>query len=387
MNMKYMDEIDLKNKKVILRLDLNVPIKNDEILDDTKILKSLPTIRYLINNNCKILLLSHLGKIKTEDDLKNNSLKSVGKKLSEELKKDITFIENPIDPSIPNVLENNDLVLLENTRFMDYPDKKESKCDMELAKFWASAGDIFINDAFGTSHRKHASNYGISKFLESAYGILFKEELDGLMPLMNKNISKPFVVVMGGAKVDDKLNLINSLLEKCDYLLLGGGIANTFLKADGFNIGSSLCNNEFLNEIKTLMDKNRNKIIYPTDVVVLSNGKPEKKEINDVLDEDIIYDIGSKTIDMYKEKIDDAKTIFINGTVGLYEDDRFAKGTKDVLTYITDSKAIKIAGGGDSVSSINRFGLNKSFDFLSTGGGATLEYIASGKIACFEDEL
>ncbi len=385
--MKYMDEIDLKNKKVILRLDLNVPIKNDEILDDTKILKSLPTIRYLINNNCKILLLSHLGKIKTEDDLKNNSLKSVGKKLSEELKKDITFIENPIDPSIPNVLENNDLVLLENTRFMDYPDKKESKCDMELAKFWASAGDIFINDAFGTSHRKHASNYGISKFLESAYGILFKEELDGLMPLMNKNISKPFVVVMGGAKVDDKLNLINSLLEKCDYLLLGGGIANTFLKADGFNIGSSLCNNEFLNEIKTLMDKNRNKIIYPTDVVVLSNGKPEKKEINDVLDEDIIYDIGSKTIDMYKEKIDDAKTIFINGTVGLYEDDRFAKGTKDVLTYITDSKAIKIAGGGDSVSSINRFGLNKSFDFLSTGGGATLEYIASGKIACFEDEL
>ena len=386
MNMKYMDEIDLKNKKVILRLDLNVPIKNDEILDDTKILKSLPTIRYLINNNCKILLLSHLGKIKTEDDLKNNSLKSVGKKLSEELKKDITFIENPIDPSIPNVSENNDLVLLENTRFMDYPDKKESKCDMELAKFWASAGDIFINDAFGTSHRKHASNYGISKFLESAYGILFKEELDGLMPLM-KNISKPFVVVMGGAKVDDKLNLINSLLEKCDYLLLGGGIANTFLKADGFNIGSSLCNNEFLNEIKTLMDKNRNKIIYPTDVVVLSNGKPEKKEINDVLDEDIIYDIGSKTIDMYKEKIDDAKTIFINGTVGLYEDDRFAKGTKDVLTYITDSKAIKIAGGGDSVSSINRFGLNKSFDFLSTGGGATLEYIASGKIACFEDEL
>ena len=196
--MKYMDEIDLKNKKVILRLDLNVPIKNDEILDDTKILKSLPTIRYLINNNCKILLLSHLGKIKTEDDLKNNSLKSVGKKLSEELKKDITFIENPIDPSIPNILENNDLVLLENTRYMDYPDKKESKCDMELAKFWASAGDIFINDAFGTSHRKHASNYGISKFLESAYGILFKEELDGLMPLM-KNISKPFVVVMGGA--------------------------------------------------------------------------------------------------------------------------------------------------------------------------------------------
>lgn len=385
--MKYMDEIDLKNKKVILRLDLNVPIKNDEILDDTKILKSLPTIRYLINNNCKILLLSHLGKIKTEDDLKNNSLKSVGKKLSEELKKDITFIENPIDPSIPNILENNDLVLLENTRFMDYPDKKESKCDMELAKFWASAGDIFINDAFGTSHRKHASNYGISKFLESAYGILFKEELDGLMPLMNKNISKPFVVVMGGAKVDDKLNLINSLLEKCDYLLLGGGIANTFLKADGFNIGSSLCNNEFLNEIKTIMDKNRNKIIYPTDVVVLSNDKPEKKEINDVLDEDIIYDIGSKTIDMYKEKIDDAKTIFINGTVGLYEDDRFAKGTKDVLTYITDSKAIKIAGGGDSVSSINRFDLNKSFDFLSTGGGATLEYIASGKIACFEDEL
>lgn len=387
MNMKYMNEIDLKNKKVILRLDLNVPIKNDEILDDTKILKSLPTIRYLINNNCKILLLSHLGKIKTEDDLKNNSLKSVGKKLSEELKKDITFIENPIDPSIPNVLENNDLVLLENTRFMDYPDKKESKCDMELAKFWASAGDIFINDAFGTSHRKHASNYGISKFLESAYGILFKEELDGLMPLMNKNISKPFVVVMGGAKVDDKLNLINSLLEKCDYLLLGGGIANTFLKADGFNIGSSLCNNELLNEIKTIMDKNRNKIIYPNDVVVLSNDKPEKKEINDVLDEDIIYDIGSKTIDMYKEKIDDAKTIFINGTVGLYEDDRFAKGTKDVLTYITDSKAIKIAGGGDSVSSINRFGLNKSFDFLSTGGGATLEYIASGKIACFEDEL
>lgn len=385
--MKYIKDIDIKDKKIVLRLDLNVPIKNGVILDDTKIVKSLETIKYLLDNNCHILMMSHLGKIKTEDDLKGNSLKNVCERLSELLNKKIVFIENPVDSKIPYILTENQLVLLENTRYMDYPDKKESNCDLELAKFWSSAGEVFVNDAFGTSHRKHASNYGISKYLDSCYGLLFYKELEGLKPVIGDNVNHPFTVIMGGAKVDDKINLIKSLLKKCDYLLVGGGIANTFLKAKGYNIGTSLLNEEVITNVKNMINNYADKIILPDDVTVLRNEKVITCNIQDVKDNDTIYDIGDKTIKKYQSLIDESTTIFINGTMGLYEDERFELGTKKVLTALAESKATTIAGGGDAVSSINKFNLADGFDFLSTGGGATLEYITDEKINCFEDAL
>lgn len=385
--MKYIKNIDIKDKKIVLRLDLNVPIKNGVILDDTKIVKSLETIKYLLDNNCHILMMSHLGKIKTEDDLKTNSLKIVCERLGKLLNKEIVFVENPVDSKIPYILNENQLVLLENTRYMDYPDKKESKCDLELAKFWASAGEVFVNDAFGTSHRKHASNYGVSKYLDSYYGLLFYRELEGLKPIIGNNIKHPFTVIMGGAKVDDKIDLIKSLLKKCDYLLVGGGIANTFLMAKGYNIGASLLNEEALDDVKDMINTYADKIILPDDVTVLSNNKVITCSIQGVKDNDIIYDIGDKTIKKYQSFIDQSATIFINGTMGLYEDERFAAGTKEILTALVETKAITIAGGGDAVSSINKFKLADGFDFLSTGGGATLEYITDEKIKCFEDAL
>ena len=226
--MKYIEDIDVLGKKVILRLDLNVTIDHGNIIDETKIKKSIPTIKYLLNHGAHVLIMSHLGKIKNEKDKENNSLKVVCNRLSELLEEQILFIDDPLSEQLQSCLEDNCLVMMENTRFLDYPNKRESGCDDELAKFWASLGDVFINDAFGTTHRRHASNCGIAKYLPSGYGFLINEELVGLEPIIN-NVQKPFVVVMGGAKVDDKIKLISSLLEECDYLLVGGGIANTFL--------------------------------------------------------------------------------------------------------------------------------------------------------------
>lgn len=383
--MKYIEDINIENKKVILRLDLNVTIKDGKILDDTKIISSIPTINYLLNKNCKILILSHLGKIKTEEDKIKNTLHPVCKLLSEHLKRNIIFISNQEDPDIPNILNDNEIVMLENTRYLDIPLKRESKCDMALAKFWASAGEIFINDAFATSHRKHASNYGISKYLPSAYGLLFKKELDGLSVITKENPLKPFTVIMGGAKVDDKVLLIKAMLKKCDYLIVGGGIANTLLKAKSFNIGKSIYSEAELETVKEIINSNYTKIIYPKDVVVLNNENTEIKNIDDVQDEDIIYDIGPTTIEYYKDYLLKSKTIFMNGTVGLYEDERFSNGTKSVLNILEKCEGKKIAGGGDALSSINKFGKSEAFDFMSTGGGATLEYISTNKIECFED--
>lgn len=383
--MKYIEDMNIKNKKVVLRLDLNVPISKCTILDDTKIKESLKTINYLIDNGCKVLMLSHLGKIKSKEDMEVNSLKIVADRLSTLLNKDVKFIDNPIDPKIPKILDEYDLVLLENTRFMDYPEKLESSCDLNLASFWASAGEIFINDAFGTSHRKHASNYGISKFLETGYGFLFKKELDGLKPIIGEEITRPFVVIMGGAKVDDKIELINSLLKKCDYLLLGGGIANTFLKAKDINVGKSLINENVLDDVKKTILNYSEKIILPIDVITQFENNVYNRNLDEIHTDDVIYDIGKKTVDEYKKYLDKAKTIFVNGTMGLYENENFSAGTKEILSIIGNENAIKIAGGGDAVSSINKFNLADTFDFLSTGGGATLKYIISEKIECFED--
>lgn len=383
--MKYIEDIDIDNKRVILRADLNVTIKDGIILDDTKIKKSLKTINYLLEHNAHILIMSHLGKIKSEEDKKANSLKPIGELLKKYIKKDIYFEEDLRNPNLKQILDNNEVVLLENTRYEDYPLKLESGCDQELSKFWSSVGEVFINDAFGTSHRRHASNYGIAQYLPSAYGYLVSEELEGVYPVID-NIKRPFVVIMGGAKVDDKVALIENILEECDYLLVGGGIANTFLKAKNYNIGSSLYSEDYVDKIRELIIKFPKKIIIPEDVVVSNNKEVLEESVLNVSSDAIIYDIGPKTIDNYRQYLVIAKTIFVNGTMGLYEQEEFKKGTVAIYDILNSCNAKRIAGGGDAVASIKNLGYEKSFDYLSTGGGATLEYIASKKVCCFGEE-
>ena len=381
--MEYIENIDTKNKKVILRLDLNVTIKNGEIMDDTKIVKSIPTIKYLLNNGCNILIMSHLGKIKSLEDQMQNSLKPVKDVLERLLEQEVVFVPNTRDPMLKETLDTNRLVLLENTRFEDYPGKLESGCDEELSKYWASLGEVFINDAFGTTHRRHASNYGISKYLPSAYGFLIKQELDGLDPIVN-NINRPFAVIMGGAKVDDKIALIKTLVKESDYLLVGGGIANTFLKAEGKEIGNSLYSADYVEEVKELISIYKEKINTPIDVVVNDNDEIKTINIEDITDTCTIYDIGPKTVEKYVEILKNSNTIFMNGTMGMYEDENYRAGTELLLRGLTGIKANKVAGGGDAVAAVKKLKYEDAFDFLSTGGGASLEYIADKEINCFK---
>ncbi len=382
--MKIINELNVKGKKVILRCDLNVSIKDGKIVSDERIIKSLPTIEYLINENAKVIIMSHLGKIKTKEDCEKNSLFLVYQRLCELLKTNVYFssatsggiLENKI-----NNLQNGEVLLMENTRYEDLDGKKESNCNLDLAKYWASLADYFVNDAFGLSHRKHASNYGISKYLPSAIGFLMETEITGLKPLINP--IKPYVVIMGGAKIEDKLDIIENILPKCDYLLVGGKIANSFLDCVS-NIGASEVDESKKDNLKKLLSIYKERIILPVDVKVLSEGIVKEKEINEITDTDIIYDIGNKTTNLYKEYIKNAKTIFLNGTMGMYEDERFKDGTLNILKCVASSNEVHIIGGGDAISSAKVFNIT-GFSFVSTGGGATLEYIATNKLNCFED--
>lgn len=382
--MKYIEDINIDNKKVILRLDLNVTIKDNVIMDDTKIVKAIPTIKYILNKNCNVLIMSHLGKIKTDEDLEKNSLRIVSSRLEELLGEKINFINKTRGNELETSIMQNRITLMENTRYEDLNNKAESKCDDELSKYWSSLGEVFINDAFGTTHRKHASNYGIKKYLPSAYGFLINEEITGLSPII-ENVERPFVVVMGGAKVDDKVQLIASLLDECDYLLVGGGIANTFLKAKGYNVGSSLYSVDYVTNIKELIDKYNDKIWIPVDVVVKEDYEVKNINLEEIKSNSTIYDIGKETSDIYKEILSKANTIFVNGTMGLYEEAEYRNGTESLYKNLDGLNATIIAGGGDAVASVKKLGYENSFDFLSTGGGATLEYISAKKISCFDE--
>lgn len=385
--MKYIKDHKINNKKVILRCDLNVSIKDGKIIDDTKIIKSLDTINYLIENNNSIIILSHLGKIKSETDKEKNTLYPVYLKLKELLNNTVYFSKTTRGKELEDIASNlkeKEILLIENTRFEDFPEKLESGCNLELSKYWASLGDIFVNDAFGTSHRRHASNYGIKKYLDSYYGILINEELTKLKEL-TVNPKKPFTVIMGGAKVDDKLALIEEMLKECDKLIVGGGIANTFLLAENYNIGSSLSNKDYIPQIKQILTNYKDKIIIPTDFYVENNGIKKYRKINEIENNDIIYDIGTISLKEYEKIIDDSNTIFLNGTVGLYENENYAYGTKELLSILKKSNKKVFIGGGDAVSATNKLGYNDSFYYKSTGGGATLEYIIEKKLIALED--
>ncbi len=385
--MEFIENIDIKSKRVLLRVDFNVTIKDSKIVDDTKIAMSLKTINYLLDNNCSIIILSHLGKVKSEEDKLKNTLYPVYIRLKELLNTNVYFSKKTRGEELENLVRNlkeKEILMVENTRYEDYPNKLESSCDNELSKYWASLADVYINDAFGTSHRKHASTYGVKKYLTSGYGYLINEEKTKLDELLYHS-EKPFIVIMGGAKVDDKTLMIKELLTKCDKLILGGGIANTFLYANGNNVGKSLISVDAIQEVKDIIKENNEKIVTPIDFVVLNNDKVLTRNINDINEDDIIYDIGNESILNYENIIKEAKTIFINGTVGLYEDERFKKGTNEILNYLSKSEAKVFVGGGDAVSSVNKLGYKDAFYYKSTGGGATLEYIIKGKLEALED--
>ena len=379
---KTIRDYDLYNKKVIIRVDFNVPIKDGVILDDNRIKQSLETINYAIGKGAKVILLSHLGKVKSEEDKIKNSLKPVSQRLSELLDKNITFIEETRGKLLENAIDEmniGDVVLIENTRFEDIDGKKESLNDQELGKYWASLGDIFINDAFGTSHRKHASNVGIASNLPNAIGFLVEKELNIISKTI-KEPKRPFIVILGGAKVNDKIGVIQNLVNIADNILIGGGMAFTFLKAAGLEIGSSILDEENIEFCRQILQKYKDKIILPIDVVVadkLSEDSMSKEcFISDIENKDIGLDIGKQTIELFEEILSDSKTIIWNGPMGMFEIEKFSNGTKQLLDYISKlGNCTTILGGGDTASAAINFGYEKTFTHISTGGGASLKLL------------
>ena len=374
---KTIRDFDLNNKKVIIRVDFNVPIKDGIITDDNRIKQSLDTINYAINKGAKVILMSHLGRIKTSNDLKKNSLCSVSIRLSELLNKGVIFVNKTRGEKLETLINNmhsGDVLLMENTRYEDLDGKKESSNDTELGKYWASLGDIFINDAFGTSHRAHASNVGIASNLPNGIGFLVEKELQKIDEQI-KNPKKPFIVILGGAKVSDKIGVIKNLVNIADYILIGGGMAFTFLKASGIEIGMSLLDEENIMFCKEILDKYSDKIVLPIDVVTatsLDDNKARTCFINEIKSDEIGLDIGKQTVDLFKQYLSDAKTVIWNGTLGVTENKLFEKGTKEICEFLKDSTANVIVGGGDTAGAVIKMGYENDFYHISTGGGASL---------------
>lgn len=383
--MKTITDLELENKKVLIRCDFNVPIKNGKIIDDTRIKESLKTINYCIEKNAKIILLSHLGRVKTESDKKDKTLKPIAKKLEKLLNKEIKFIPETRGKKLEDAvdsLKNGELLLIENTRFEDINGKKESSNDKELGKYWASLGDIFINDAFGTIHRKHASNVGIASNIDSAVGFLVEKELNVLSEL--KCPTKPFIIILGGSKVSDKIGVIKNLVKKADRILIGGGMAFTFLQSEGYNIGSSILDQDSLDFCRDILNKYPEKILLPVDVNVtteFSNStKNEVKDITEIADNEMGLDIGPNTITLYENYLKDAKTVLWNGPLGVYELNKYKKSTDEILKFLVDNNIKTILGGGDIVAAASNAKLNDKVYHASTGGGATLEYLEGKKL-------
>ena len=377
--MKTIKDFDLNNKKVIIRVDFNVPIENGNIVDDTRIVESLETIKYAINNNAKVILLSHLGRVKTESDLEKNDLSPVAKRLSELLNRKVVFVrtlkENVIKEEISKLTEG-DVCLLQNTRYYDLDNKKESSNSNELASFYASLGDIFINDAFGTIHRSHASNVGIASILPSGVGFLVEKELKELSYLNNPE--REYTVILGGSKVSDKIKVIEELVKKCDHLIIGGAMAFAFLKAKGYNIGNSLVENDYLDFCKKILTDYGDKIILPIDVKAskeINSSEYVNKDITNLDNSDIGLDIGTNTIEIIKKVLTNTKTVFWNGPLGYYELESYQDGTNQVLKYLIENNIKTILGGGDIVACSSKLGLKEKVYHASTGGGATLEYL------------
>lgn len=377
---KTIKDVELKNKKVLVRVDFNVPRdKSGNVTDDTRIRAALPTIKYLLENQAKVILTSHLGRPKGEVDEKYR-LDQVAERLSELLGQKVMKTDATIGAEVQETVDKlavGDVVLLENVRF----NAGETKNDLEFARELASLADVYVNDAFGAAHRAHASTAGVAQYLPAVAGFLMEKELTALGGALN-NPEKPFVAIIGGAKVSDKIGVIENLLHKVDALIIGGGMANTFLKAKGYELGNSLVEDDKVELAKSLLnnaEQQGTKFLLPIDLVVADSidnpGEIETVKADMVPQEKMALDIGPATIEAYSEVIKDAKTIVWNGPMGVFEVDAFSTGTNRVAQAVAKSAANSIVGGGDSVAAIEKAGLAHQISHISTGGGASLEFL------------
>ena len=375
-------DLDVKDKKVLIRVDFNVPIKDGVIGNDNRIVAALPTIKYVIENGGKAILFSHLGRVKTEDDKKKLSLRPVAERLADLLGKPVTFVPVTRGAQLEEAiaeLNDGDVLLVENTRFEDLDGKKESGNDPELGKYWASLGDVFVNDAFGTAHRSHASNVGIaSNMTQAAAGFLLEKEIKFLGEAVD-DPKRPFVAILGGAKVSDKIGVINHLLGKADKVIVGGGMTYTFYAAKGIKIGNSLVEEDKIELAKELIEKAGDKLVLPIDNVVaekFDNDVPNQVVEGDIPDGYMALDVGPKSVALFEDVLKDAKTVVWNGPMGVFEMSNYAKGTLEVGKFLGElSDATTIVGGGDSTAAVQQLGVADKLTHISTGGGASLEYL------------
>ena len=376
MNKRSVRDLDVRDKRVLVRVDFNVPVKDGEVTDDTRIRRALPTIRHLLEEGARPILISHLGRPEGEPDPKY-AMDPVAARLQEVLGEPVKKLDAAVGPEVEEALEDWDgrgVVLLENSRF--YPG--ETSNDPEFADQLAALADLYVNDAFGAAHRAHATTVGVAERLPAAAGLLMEEEIDYLDKVL-KDPERPFVAILGGAKVSDKLGVIESLLGTADSLLIGGAMCFTFFKAQGYEIGNSLVEDDYLEEAKRLMEEAGDRLVLPEDVVVTEameeDAESETVPVDSIPERKTGLDIGPKTVDLFSEHISGASTIFWNGPMGVFEIDAFAKGTEGVARAVAESGATSVVGGGDSVAAVNKLGLEDRMSHISTGGGASLEYV------------
>lgn len=379
---KTVEDLQVQGKTVLVRVDFNVPMKDGVITNDNRIVAALDTIKYLVENQAKVVLFSHLGKVKTEEDKASKSLKPAADRLGELLGKEVAF--SPVTRGAEledavKALNEGDVLVVENTRFEDVDGKKESGNDPELGKYWASLGDLYVNDAFGTAHRAHASNVGIASNLPNAVGYLMEKEVKFLGEAVDTPV-RPFVAILGGAKVSDKIKVIENLLEKADKVIIGGGMAYTFLKAQGKEVGKSLLELDRVELAKELLERAGDKLVLPVDVVVAddfsNDANREVVSVDEIPADWEGLDCGPESVKLFTEVLSDAKTVVWNGPMGVFEMENFAKGTIGVCEAIADlSDATTIVGGGDSAAAVAQLGYEDKFTHISTGGGASLTYL------------
>lgn len=379
---KVVTDLNVAGKKVLVRADFNVPMKDNNITNDDRIVQALPTIKHLVAEGAKVILFSHLGRVKEEADKEGKSLKPVADRLAELLGQEVTFVPETRGEKLESAiaaLADGEVLVFENTRFEDIDGKKESKNDPDLGKYWASLGDLFVNDAFGTAHRSHASNVGVASHLETAAGFLMDKEIKFIGESVD-NPNRPFVAILGGAKVSDKIGVIENLLTKADKILIGGGMAYTFFKAQGKEIGKSLLEEDKLDLAKDLLARAEGKIVLPVDSrnnkEFSNDGDISVTSVDALPQDEMGLDIGPETIALFEKELADAKTVVWNGPMGVFELSNFAQGTIGVCEAIAKlNEATTIIGGGDSAAAAMQLGFAEKFSHISTGGGASLEYL------------
>lgn len=381
MNKMTIRDLDLNNKKVLMRVDFNVPMQNGEITDVNRIIQAVPTIKLALEKGAKLVLFSHLGRVKSEDDL-SKTLKPVAVKLAEELGQEVTFVPETRGEALEAAINNlsaGEVVMFENTRFEDLNNKAESKNDPELGKYWASLGEVFINDAFGTAHRAHASNVGIAENIEtSAVGLLLEKEIEILGNTV-ANPERPFVAILGGAKVSDKIAVIERLLTIADKIIVGGGMAYTFYAAQGKFIGNSLCEEDRFEYALDMLERGKDKLVLPVDFAIANDFSNEGflryDNIDGIKEGEQGLDSGPETNKLFDGIIKDAKTVLWNGPMGVFEMEKYQQGTVSVCESLVKSDAFTIIGGGDSAAAAIQFGYEDKINHISTGGGASLQML------------